>query len=279
MSSVMNGSIGTWIDGSDSRALPADDRGLQYGDGLFETILVRERKARFLEAHLARLSNGIARLGIVFEAWDELRAELERALRLAPELAVLKIIVTRGTGPRRGYSPRGCAAARRIVTLFATSVPSDLAAGVDLRIAAIRASTQPALAGLKHLNRLENVLAATEPEHDSHFESLLLGASGDLVGGTMSNVFTVRNGGISTPTIVDAGVEGIMRAVVLHESRALGLVARERRLTLADLAEADEVFITNARLGVVPARRVGEHAFRMRDIALRLRTHIEALDA
>jgi 4-amino-4-deoxychorismate lyase len=275
----MSADLGTWIDGVESRVLPVDDRGLQYGDGVFETVLVRGRRARFLDAHLARLADGLARLGIRFDAWDSLRADLDRATSLAPSLAVLKIIVTRGTGPRRGYSPRDCAAARRVVTLLATAPPPDFSAGVDLRIATIRLAAQPALAGLKHLNRLENVLATMEPDHDAHFESLLVGASGDLVGGTMSNVFAVHDGTISTPPIVDAGVAGIMRAIVLRESAGLGFTAQERRLTPADLASADEVFITNARLGVVPARRLREHAFRMRDTALRLRTHIEALDA
>jgi 4-amino-4-deoxychorismate lyase len=275
----MNGDLGTWIDGIESRTLAADDRGLQYGDGVFETMLVRAGKARFLDAHLARLANGLARLGIRFEAWDDLRADLDRAVNLAPALAILKIIVTRGTGARRGYSPRDCAGSRRIVSLFATSALPDFSAGVDLRIASLRLSLQPALAGLKHLNRLENVLAAMEPGHDAHFESLLVGDSGDLVGGTMSNVFAVLRRTISTPPVVAAGVAGIMRAVVLRESVGLGFTPEVRRLTPADLTGADEVFITNARLGVVPARRLGEHVFRMRDTAILFRNHIEALDA
>ncbi len=275
----MSDTLGTWIDGIETRVLPVDDRGLQYGDGLFETLRMRGGRARFLDAHLARLSNGLARLGISFDAWDALRADINRARMVAPALAVLKIVVTRGPGPRRGYSPRGCEHARRIVMLFATPQSPDFTEGVDLRIATLRATSQPALGGLKHLNRLENVLAAMEPEHDAHFESLMLGASGELVGGTMSNVFAVHGRAVSTPRIVESGVEGIMRAVVLYESAGLGFAPEERRMTLADLLTADEVFITNARLGVVPARRVGEHAFRMRDTAMRLRTHIEALDA
>ncbi|MBC8024787.1 MAG: aminodeoxychorismate lyase [Steroidobacteraceae bacterium] len=275
----MSHTIGTWIDGIETRVLPVDDRGLQYGDGLFETLLMRAGRARFSDAHLARLSNGLARLGIAFDAWDALRADIDRATKLAPALAVLKIIVTRGTGPRRGYSPRGCDRARRIVMLYATPPPPDFVEGVDLRIATMRATSQPVLAGLKHLNRLENVLAAMEPEHDAHFESLLLGRSGELVGGTMSNVFAVHGRAISTPRIDESGVEGIMRAVVLYESARLGFAPEERRVTPDDLMTADEIFITNARLGVVPARRVGEHVLRMRDIAMRLRTHIEALDA
>jgi 4-amino-4-deoxychorismate lyase len=275
----MNSGLGTWVDGVESLTLPADDRGLQYGDGVFETLLVRGKTPRFLEAHLERLARGLARLGIAFSAWDGLRADVDRAVRRAPEDAVLKIVVTRGTGPRRGYSPRGCVEPRRIVSSFEASPVPDFGVGVDLRIATIRAASQPALAGLKHLNRLENVLASMEPEHGAHFESLLLGVSGEVVGGTMTNVFAVRGQTLATPPIVEAGVAGVMRAVVLRESAGLGFAAEERRLTPADLTSADEVFVTNARLGVVPARRLGEHAFRMRNTALRFRTHIEALDA
>lgn len=274
----MSGDFRAWVDGIESGTLPVDDRGLQYGDGLFETILVRARTARFLDAHLARLTRGLARLGIKFADADALLHEIARATSLAPALAVLKIIVTRGSGPR-GYSPSGCVLPRRIVMLFDSPASPDPGAGVDLRIATIRAACQPTLAGLKHLNRLESVLAAMEPEHAAHFDSLLLGPAGQLVGGTMTNVFVVHEGRVSTPPASEGGVAGVMRSVVLRECEALGFPATERRLTLTDLGAADEVFVTNARVGVVPARRVGEHAFRMHDTALRLRHHIEALDA
>jgi 4-amino-4-deoxychorismate lyase len=273
----MNERLGHWTDGVAGALVPADDRGLQYGDGLFETILVRAGRPRFLEAHLARLDGGLRRLGIAFDV-GTLRAEIPVALADAPALAILKIIVTRGSSPRRGYAPPALASARRIVSLFVTAPPT-VAEGVDLRIATMRAAAQPALAGLKHLNRLENVLAAAEPAHASHFESLLLGSSGDLVGGTMSNVFLVHAGRVATPPVVESGVAGVMRGIVLRECGRLGIEAAARRLAVADLEAADEVFITNARLGVVPVRRVGEHALRMHDISSRLRSHVEALDA
>jgi 4-amino-4-deoxychorismate lyase len=273
----MNGPRATWIDGVAGELVPADDRGLYYGDGLFETILVRAGKPRFLQAHLARLDGGLRRLGIGFDA-STLRADVALAVAEAPPLAVLKIIVTRGSGPTRGYAPSSPATPRRIVSRFDTTLP-PVDSGVELRIANLRVGAQPALAGLKHLNRLENVLAAAEPGHATHFESLLRSASGDLVGGTMSNVFAVHGGRVTTPPVAEAGVAGVMRGVVLRECARLGIAAAEGRLTVADLQAADEVFITNARLGVVPARRVGEHAIPMREISSRLRSHVEALDA
>jgi 4-amino-4-deoxychorismate lyase len=206
-----------------------------------------------------------------------LHADVAIAVAGAPPIAVLKIIVTRGSTAQRGYAPPSVATPRRMVSLFATTLPDT--GGVDLRIATLRVAAQPALAGLKHLNRLENVLAAGEAGHADHFDSLLLATSGDVVGGTMSNVFAVRAGRIATPAVVECGVAGVMRGVVLRECSRLGIEAVERRLGVEDLRAADEVFITNARLGVVPARRVGEHTFRMHDISLRLKQHVEALDA
>lgn len=276
----MSDVLGTWVDGMAGGGIPVDDRGLQYGDGLFETMLVRDGRVRFLEAHLARLALGCARLGIAFKGSDALRAELHTAAALAQVSGILKLLLTRGSGRRRGYAPSESARPRRILILLAAPAMGSLAHdGAHVRMATHTLAVNPALAGMKHLNRLENVLAASEAQDDDIFESLLLDSEGHLAGGTMTNVFIVRGGALATPFVDRCGVAGVMRGIVLRECPALGLVAREARLTHADLLAADEAFITNARIGVVPVRRVGEHAFRMTPVAQRLRTHIEALDA
>lgn len=274
--------IGCWIDGVAATMLPADDRGLQYGDGLFETILVRNGRARFLELHLARLAQGCARLGIDFDLdhGHALRSDVARAERQAPALAILKIIVTRGSALRRGYAAHSAGAARRVVTLSeAAPVPEAVRAGAVLRVATLHLCAQPALAGIKHLNRLENVMAASEPGHADCFESLLLDEAGQLAGGTMTNVFAVHGSRLITPSVDRCGVAGVMRAVVLREAAALGLDVGVSALSLTELLSADEVFITNARIGVVPAWRVGEHVFRMHIVGKKLAARIEALDA
>lgn len=274
----MSAALGMWIDGIPGDAVPADDRGLQYGDGLFETILVRARRPRFLEAHLARLSQGLERLGIRFDASDALRAEIAGAAAEAPALAIIKIVITRGSARRRGYAPAGDEQARRIVSLWPTSPPDGARSGVAVRVARLRVADSSPLAGIKHLNRLENVLAAAE-EPGSHFESLMLDTGGNVVSGTMSNVFIVKSGALVTPSVERAGVAGVMRGIVLREAARLGIAAKTQRLSLDDLLGAEEVFITNARIGVVPVRSVGEHAFGMNPVCLQLRGHIEALDA
>ena len=272
------GVLGCWIDGIPGETVPADDRGLQYGDGLFETIVVRNGRARFLDAHLARLDLGCQRLGIPFASSAGLRAEIARVVSQAPVNAILKLIVTRGSGPRRGYAPRGNFEARRVLTLFAAAAPEAGDRGVDARIANIRLGENPALAGIKHLNRLENVLAASEAGHDSFFESLLRDAAGHVICGTMTNVFAAKAGRLYTAPLDRCGVAGVMRGVVLRQAESLRIPCELRRLPLAELLAADEVFITNVRIGVVPLRRVGEHPF-MSKLALELGANIEPLDA
>ena len=249
-----------------AKRLPADDRGLHYGDGLFESIGVRAGVARFLEAHLARLASGCARLGIRFSSMAELRAEIAAALALAPPRAMLKIIVTRGSAVRRGYAPQGTESARRLLSLWPeAALPTSVAEGVALHRATFTLADNPALAGIKHLSRIENVMAAAEVAAAGAFDALLLDGSGHVISGAMSNVFLVRDGQVLTPRLDRCGVAGVMRGVVLRECASLGIAADDGRVTLDALLAADEVFITNARLGVVPVLRVGEHSFHMTD--------------
>jgi 4-amino-4-deoxychorismate lyase len=270
--------LGTWIDGAAGTLLPADDRGLQYGDGLFETILIRAGRPRFLEAHLVRLTLGLARLGIVFDSIDALRADIDRAASQAPPLAIVKVIVTRGSPRRRGYAPEEGARSRRIVSLWPTVAAPSPASGVALGIAHSRAATSSALAGLKHLNRLENVLAAAEIA-DGEFDVVMVDLAHRVISGSSCNLFVVNGGRLATPRVDTAGVAGVMRGIVLREAPRLGIGFELRDLALEDLVGADEVFVTNARVGVVPVSRVGEHPIRMNDLALKLRGHVEALDA
>jgi 4-amino-4-deoxychorismate lyase len=274
----VSAALGTWVDGVAGSNVPADDRGLHYGDGLFETILVRNGVPRFLELHLARLARGCARLAIAF-AVDSIRADIAQAIERAPRLAILKLIVTRGSPQRRGYAPPQDSQPRRIVSLWPGAPPAGVHDGVTLDVAQLRLPEPSPFAGLKHLNRLENVMAAAETAAGGAFESLLLSASGQVVSGLACNVFGVRAGARFTPPVERVGVAGVMRQVVLREAAKLGIEAREQAFTLADLLAADAMFITNARIGVVPVRRVREHVFGMSEIALRLRATIEALDA
>ena len=273
--------IASWIDGVEGNLIPIDDRGLQYGDGLFETILVRNGVPRFLTLHRERLQRGLTRLGIAPPATKILEADLARALPMAPPLAVLKLMITRGSAPRRGYAPPAECTPRRIVSLWSTEpLPRDsIEHGVSLDVARLRVPESSPFAGLKHLNRLENVMAAAEGLGRSEFDALMFDTADHLVSGTACNVFLVKAGAILTPSVERAGVAGVMRAVVLREAARLGIPATETELSLRDLAAADAMFVTNARIGVVPVKRVREHEFPMSAIPVRLREAIEVLDA
>jgi 4-amino-4-deoxychorismate lyase len=275
----MSAALVSWVDGVTADSVPVDDRGLHYGDGLFETLLVRGGVPRFLESHLARLASGCSRLAIPYGFESALRAETAAACARAPQLAVLKIIVTRGSATRRGYAP-DAAAPRRVVSLYETvPLSPELRNGVELIFASGAVGEHPGLAGIKHLGRLESVWATGEARAAGAFDAVLRTASGQVISGAMTNLFIVRAGQVQTPRVDRAGVAGVMRGLVLRECAALGIASAEQALAADDLATADEVFITNARIGVVPVRRVGEHAYRMSSIAQRLATHIEVLDA
>lgn len=247
-----------WVDGRERAGLPVDDRGLHYGDGVFETIAVRDGEPVRLKRHLARLSTGLERLGIAFSGHAALEDEARRACSHAGR-AVLKLIVTRGGGGR-GYRPPVPHDATRIVGLgewpsWPPGVDTD---GVCVRVCDTRLSHQPKLAGIKHLNRLDQVLARAEWRDDSRWqEGLMLDTHGDVIEATQSNVFAVESGRLLTPGLTGCGIAGIIRGVILEDAAAaLGIDAEVRVLPLERLLRCDEVFLCNSLIGVWPVREI-----------------------
>ena len=230
----------------DTRGVDVRDRGLNYGDGLFETMALQQGRVRFLDAHLQRLESGCARLGIVFPGAALLQADIS-AMVSSQQNGVVKIVITRGIGGR-GYRPGNEATATRIVTLHdhPTSTSNDIA----VRWCDMRLSRNPALAGIKHLNRLEQVLAQGEWGDPHVEEGLMIDYEGELVCGTSSNIFLVRNGELLTPDLRYCGVRGIMRAAVINAAKELNIPVHEEPLWPDDLEGAAEVFLTNAVRGV-----------------------------
>ncbi|MFZ5467737.1 MAG: aminodeoxychorismate lyase [Pseudomonadota bacterium] len=237
-------------------SLPQGDRGLHYGDGLFETMAVTEGKVRLLALHLERLARGAARLAIPLPDPDGLAGALAVAAREQGE-GVLKLIVTRGGGGR-GYLPPESPTPSLILQRH-PPVDADGRDGVAVRLCELRLSRQPALAGIKHLNRLEQVLARAEWRDPAIAEGLLLDAEGFLVEGVASNLFLVRRGRLLTPLLDQCGVAGVMRAHVMRCASRLGLDVQETRLVLDDLRAADELFLTNSLYGIRPVVRLTEH--------------------
>jgi 4-amino-4-deoxychorismate lyase len=265
------------IDGEPANELPVTDRGLQYGDGLFETLACRDGRARLLSLHIERLALGCERLGMRCDALDAIRAEISAAARV-PHPTLIKLIVTRGDGVRRGYHSAAARGQRRVLLRYRHPQESPELAlqGVCVRIASTRLGENPALAGIKHLNRLEQVLAASEAPQDAAAEALMLSSSGRLVSGTMTNVFLVQEDRLITPRVDRCGVAGVMRRLVLQLAAACGLDAAERNCAPEALHTAREIFLTNARIGIWPVRRVAERALPVGEVTRRLQRELSA---
>ncbi|HZO21584.1 MAG TPA: aminodeoxychorismate lyase [Steroidobacteraceae bacterium] len=247
------------VDGTEAAGVSTLDRGLHFGDGLFETIACRAGRPRFLSLHLERLMSGCKRLQIAFHDEAAVRSEVEE-LAHGSDRALVKVLVTRGSAVARGYGFTGREKATRITIRYAwpaeDSAPPH--AGLKAGTLALRLGENPLLAGLKHCNRLEQVLARAECLNRGLSEGILFSSSGRLVSGTMTNVFLVRGSTLQTPLLDVCGVAGVMRRIVLRQAASAGIEAHECALDLADLRAADEVFLTNARVGIWPVRELDE---------------------
>lgn len=230
---------------SGEHQVPFDDRGLAYGDGLFETVLVRAGAPVLWHYHAARLTLGCQRLGIALPC----QASLEATWQGQPtaDLEVLKIVLTRGSGGR-GYAQPEVVTPRLLSqrTPFKPSI-NRWQQGVTVRICDLRLGHQPRLAGIKHLNRLENVLARQEWSDASIAEGVLADSEGLVIEATSMNVFWQQSGEVFTPLLDQCGVAGTLRAALIDQ----GLV-RQGALPLSQLAKAAQCWVGNSVQGIWP---------------------------
>ncbi|SEP71341.1 4-amino-4-deoxychorismate lyase [Ectothiorhodospira magna] len=241
------------VNGQSVDVLPVDDRGLQYGDGLFETLRIQGGRVCHWPLHLERLQEGCQRLGIVMPQRALLEAEASQVAAHYPD-GVLKLVVTRGSGPR-GYRPPDTPSPTRI--LIGRQTPASRLCwsrtGVQVRICQMRLSTNPVLAGIKHLNRLEQVLARSEWAEDDQ-EGLMLDGDNHVVEGTMTNLFLLQGGRLFTPLLDRCGIAGITRRRIMALAQRRGMACIQSRITLDDLYRADGLFLCNTLIGIWPVR-------------------------
>lgn len=243
-----------WVDGRPADGLSVHDRGLAFGDGLFETIKVVGGRPELLDRHLHRLELGCRRLMIpcrVEALRDQLQAFSEQLVE-----GVAKLIVTRGEGVR-GYAQPDPIAPRAII--LGSPLPDYPQAhaemGVRLYPCTTRLAEQPLLAGLKHLNRLEQVMARAEWQDRAFPEGLMRDRSGRVVEAVFSNLFIAESGSLLTPSLDRCGVAGVMRAELLHRAGIAGVAFQITDISLERLVEADEVFVCNSLYGIWPVRQ------------------------
>lgn len=246
------------VNGESKEHIDISDRGFQYGDGLFETIKVRDGVAVFLKRHLERLNSGCERLHIPYPGADSLALEASNLCRRSTSnRAVLKIIVTRGSGGR-GYRQPDVIQPTRVLSLhpYPDYPESYREQGIVARFCNTRLGLNPALAGIKHLNRLEQVMARAEWNDTSIQEGLMLDVNDRVIEGTMTNLFYIKNNCLYTAALTHSGVAGIMRRIIMDISTEHDLAVIEHEFSIDELLSAEEIFVCNSVIGIWPIRQI-----------------------
>ncbi|HEX7971632.1 MAG TPA: aminodeoxychorismate lyase [Thiobacillus sp.] len=245
------------VNGNPTDTVSALDRGLAYGDGVFRTLRTHTGEPLWWRDHVAKLAADCAALGLACPDAAELHADVCRVAEAGE--GVVKIVLTRGIGTR-GYAPPASQTGTRIVLSAPLPVYAQTAAPVDIaaRWCTLRLARQPRLAGVKHLNRLENVLARAEWDDPAIFEGLLCDDSGAAIGGVSSNLLVVKDGELFTPDLRECGVAGVARTRLLRAATRLGVATHIGRVTPAAILAADEVMICNSVIGVRRVARLDD---------------------
>ncbi|MEO8998478.1 MAG: aminodeoxychorismate lyase [Rhodanobacter sp.] len=257
------------INGAAADQVPALDRGLAYGDGLFESIRLVDAVAPLWSRHMRRLGESCERMQIPVCDTAHLWRETLEVTRGMPQ-AVVRITVTRGVG-ERGYTLPASPQPMRVVAAFAPPSVADsaYAQGVRMRVCDIRLAEQPLLAGMKHLNRLEQVLARAEWSDPAIAEGVLCDSYCRVISATMANLFAVVDGVLLTPALDRCGVAGVARAEVLarYPQTQVG------ELTLDALLGASEVFLSSSVRGILPVRSLGGQDYAVGELTRQLQQH------
>jgi 4-amino-4-deoxychorismate lyase len=246
------------FNGQPADFIPAWDRGLHYGDGVFRTLKVKSGQPCAWGDQYAKLERDCAALALDCPPEKQLLQEIRAASSDLGDCA-LKIIISRGVG-QRGYAMPGRAVPSRM--LFASPLPDYPASrweeGIILRLCQTRYGHQPRLAGIKHLNRLENVLARSEWEDPAIAEGLMLDLDDQIISGTMSNVFLIRDGALFTPSLDQCGIAGVQRERIIRAAHHLGITLNIDRIKLNSIDKFHGGFVCNSLIGLWPVARVND---------------------
>lgn len=264
------------VNGSFDQIISVFDRGFSYGDGVFRTMKMRNGLPVSWPFHYQKLVADCAVIGIVCPSAELLMGDLQKLFEkelFSEDLTqVAKIIITRGEG-ERGYAPPTITVPTRVV--IKSELPryadANYDKGVQLHVCDIRLATQAKLAGIKHLNRLENVLARMEWREDAIFDGLLLDHSGNVIECTMSNVFARFGTELVTPDLTQCGVSGITRQRILGLNSVLGFSLVVKTLTLEQLLQADEVIICNSLFGAFQVTQINHKVWPQQALAAKIR--------
>ena len=247
------------------------DRGLHYGDGLFETIACVNGKLQFWNEHIERMRSDARRLDIAFSAIDNFKHDVLAMLeKNGISNCVVKLILTRGQSDRGYRSPSPQKPTRIVVISDLPQYPDEyITQGIKACFCKHPASKNSELAGIKHLNRLDNVLARNEWQ-DEYQEGLMTDDSGHVIEGTMSNVFVVKNNQLYTPSLNFSGVNGITREQILAIAQEQGIKIDISDIKKDDIKTMDEVFVCNSIIGIWPVSSLDNNAYEVGSITQQL---------
>lgn len=244
------------VNGVESDLINIQDRAFQYGDGLFETIAVINGSPALLDLHLNRLTTGLERLSFPAIDFNQLRQSiLDYSGKF--QQAILKLIVTRGQA-ERGYTPPAQPEITTVISIaehvFAQSYSDYLVK--RLEICDTQLSDNPQLAGIKHLNRLEQVLASIECQQKQYQDCILINPQGLVIEAVSANVFTWKNDKLFTPDLERCGIAGVMRQKVIELAKQLEIPVEVGLMTQQDILSAEAVFLTNSIRAIQPVAEI-----------------------
>ena len=251
------------INGKEQSHISVSDRGLMYGHSVFETVRIHQRKPLLWPQHLSRLQLGCERLSLPLDI-DALTKDVKTVCNNhSAENFVLRVSQTMGSGGRGYLSPKSATGSRIVSAHELPEYPKHrYLDGVTLGLCDLRLSRQPELAGIKHANRLEQIIARSQ-WHPSWHEALLLDYEDQVIEATQSNVFLVQDGALKTPRLEHCGVAGVMREFIIRSiCGALNLSIEEAPLGVANVAAADEVFVSNSLIGLWPVREFQNRTYK-----------------
>ncbi len=265
----------TLINGKTTDTLSSLDRGLHYGDGVFETIAIYEKQPLCLTEHLTRLDTGCKRILIAPVKHDVLIDEIT-SLSNAIEQGVIKIIITRGQGSR-GYVIPEKVTPTRIVSLHPwPEYPIDnIKTGINAHLCTNRYSQNSALGGIKHLNRLEQIMARSEIRDRYIAEGIVMDTDDNIIEGTMSNIFFAVDNELLTPDLSECGVEGIIRQKIINLSAKNNINLKVQKVSLQLLSSADEVFVCNSLIGIWPVKMIDDYSYKQDKFSKKIRQLLE----
>ncbi|ALG68775.1 aminodeoxychorismate lyase [Beggiatoa leptomitoformis] len=255
-------------------SLSVYDRGLHYGDGLFETYAVQHKQLLCWTWHGERLIEGCQRLGFPPPDLPKLYQQAHQSLPDTPR-SILKLLITRGVGGR-GYRPPQPATPHCLFLSYPYPAypPHYTERGVKVRVCTTRLACQPLLAGLKHLNRLEQVLARQEWDNTDIAEGLMLDTADNIIEGTMTNLFIVKGKNIYTPDVTQAGIAGVMRRAILTLAPQLGFTVTIGHYNLQDCLTADELLLTNSVIGLWTVQQLNNQRYSVGTVSQTIRHHL-----